>query len=93
MLFCVHAVDGKDNTEIRTTLYPDHKAYLDNAADAGVTIVMSGPLQDAQERTIGSLFVLEAETLAAVQAFNANDPFNKAGIWSDIKINTFLRRR
>ena len=41
---------------------------------------------------IGSHFVLEANTLAEVQAFNHNDPFAKAGLWKSVSIRPFAKR-
>ena len=40
----------------------------------------------------GSCFVLEADNLAAVEAFNSNDPFAKAGLWKTVSIRPFSKR-
>ena len=41
---------------------------------------------------IGSCFVLEADNLAAVEAFNSNDPFAKVGLWKTVSIRPFSKR-
>ena len=55
---------------------------------------MSGPLvADDGTTMIGSLFLVEAPDRAAVEAFNAADPFKKADIWERVTITGFLRRQ
>jgi uncharacterized protein YciI len=41
----------------------------------------------------GSLFLVEADSLATVTTFNAADPFAKAGLWASVSINRFNLRR
>ena len=90
MKIAVHCLDKKDALPIRMANYEAHKAYL---ASGSVRTVISGPLlaQDG-ETMIGSLFVFEAETLAQDKKFNANDPFNRAGVWADVQIHLFNLR-
>jgi uncharacterized protein len=93
-LFAIHALDRADALPLRLATYQAHKAYLDTAEAAGVRIVMSGPLvADDAATMIGSLFVVEAADRATVEAFNAADPFRKAGIWRTVTIAGFLKRR
>ncbi len=55
--------------------------------------VISGPLLADDEQTmIGSCFVLEAGSLAEVEAFNSNDPFAKVGLWKTVSIRPFSKR-
>ncbi len=88
--FIVHCLDAPDALPRRLEHYEAHKAYL---GAAPVRIVVSGPLMsDDGETMIGSLFLIEADTKAAVEAFNAGDPFRRNGIWSEIRIHRFLKR-
>lgn len=90
MHFVVHCLDHDGAVEKRLAHYEAHKAYL---ATATVKTVISGPLlADDNETMIGSCFVLEANSKADVIAFNANDPFNKAGLWKSINIHPFSKR-
>jgi len=90
MHYVVHCLDHDGAVEKRLSNYEDHKAYL---AAASVKTVISGPLLADDEKTmIGSCFVLEAENMAEVEAFNANDPFAKAGLWKTISIRPFSKR-
>ncbi|MBC7740290.1 MAG: YciI family protein, partial [Candidatus Saccharibacteria bacterium] len=47
---------------------------------------------DDETTMIGSCFVVEAGSLAEVEAFNQADPFFKAGLWATISIRPFLKR-
>lgn len=90
MHYVVHCLDHDGAVGIRLANYEAHKAYL---AAATVKTVISGPLlADDNETMIGSCFVLEADSLAEVQAFNSNDPFNKVGLWKTVSIRPFLKR-
>jgi uncharacterized protein YciI len=94
MLFAIHALDRDGALPVRLANYEDHKAFLADTSGFGVKIVMSGPLTtDDGQTMIGSLFVVEAESRAAVVAFNAADPFRKADLWKQITIAGFIRRQ
>ena len=90
MNFVVYCLDHPGMVQRRLDHYDAHKAYL---ATTPVKMVMSGPLlaQD-QETMIGSFFLYEAADIGEVQRFNANDPFNEAGIWKSVDIRPFLKR-
>jgi uncharacterized protein YciI len=90
MHYIVHCLDRPNALADRLAHYEAHKAYL---AKATVKTLISGPLlADDNETMVGSLFVLEADSKEAVVAFNANDPFNAAKIWEDVKIHPFSKR-
>ncbi|MFG1211694.1 YciI family protein [Xanthobacter flavus] len=94
MLFAIHGVDREGALDTRLAHYEAHKAFLSDTSAFGVEIVMSGPLvADDGTTMIGSLFLIEAPDRAAVEAFNAADPFKKADIWERVTITGFLRRQ
>lgn len=94
MLFAIHAQDRAGALETRLAQYEAHKAFLADTSAYGVSIVMSGPLVAEDGTTmIGSLFLVEAPDKAAVERFNAADPFHVAGIWDRISITGFIRRQ
>lgn len=94
MLFAIHGVDRQGALDTRLAHYEAHKAFLSDTSAFGVEIVMSGPLvADDGTTMIGSLFLIEAPDRAAVEAFNAADPFKTADIWERVTITGFLRRQ
>ena len=48
---------------------------------------MAGPLLDAEGKMVGSVFLLEADSLDAAKAMNAADPYTKAGVFGRVTIN------
>ena len=94
MLFAIHAIDREGVLPMRLAHYEAHKAFLGDTASFAVSIVMSGPLvADDGTTMIGSLFIVEAESRAAVERFNRADPFHAAGIWERVTITGFIRRQ
>ncbi len=90
MHYVIHCLDHPGSVEKRLANYEAHKAYL---ATASMRTVISGPLLADDEQTmIGSCFVVEAASLAEVEAFNRNDPFHAAGLWRTISIRPFSKR-
>lgn len=90
MHYVVHCLDHDGAVEKRLSLYDAHKAYL---AQAPVKTVISGPLlADDEETMIGSCFVLEADSIEEVEAFNRDDPFARAGLWKTVSIRPFAKR-
>jgi uncharacterized protein YciI len=90
MHFVVHCLDRPGAIKDRLAHYDAHRAHL---GAAPIKIVISGPLvADDGETPIGSFFLLEAASRTEVEAFNAADPFNRAGIWQEIRIDPFLKR-
>ena len=89
MHFIVHCLDHCAPSH-RLQHYDAHKAYL---ATARVMTLISGPLLANDGQTmIGSFFLVEADDISDVIAFNQADPFYKAGVWGSINIHPFLKR-
>ncbi len=90
MHYVIHCLDHDGAVEKRLANYEAHKDYLGSAP---VKTVISGPLlADDEETMIGSCFVIEADALAEVVAFNAADPFAKVGLWKTVSIRPFSKR-
>lgn len=90
MHYVIHCLDHPGSVEKRLANYDAHKAYLSSAP---LKTVISGPLlADDEETMIGSCFVVEADSLADVEAFNRNDPFAKIDLWQTVSIRPFSKR-
>lgn len=93
-LFAVHAIDKPGALPLRLEHYAAHRAYVEDQEAQGVTVILSGPLQtDDGERMTGSLFVLQAQTRAAIENFVAADPFTREGVWGEVRISRFHPRK
>jgi uncharacterized protein YciI len=94
LLFALHALDRFGALPKRLANYDAHKAFLSDTSPYGIKVVISGPLTaDDGTTMIGSLFLIEAADRAAVERFNAADPFRAADIWETVSITGFIRRQ
>lgn len=90
MHYVIHCLDHDGAVEKRLANYEAHKAYL---AASPIQTVISGPLlADDNETMIGSCFVVEADSLTDVEAFNREDPFAKIDLWKTVSIRPFSKR-
>lgn len=79
MQFVIHARDQADGAARRAPLREAHLAYLNQHASI---IVARGPLLDDDDnRTTGSLILLDVANKAQAEAFWAGEPFNRAGVY------------
>lgn len=86
MLFVLYCRDKEGARELRMANRPAHLEFA-NARDF---IRMAGPmLSDDGESMIGSLFVIDVADIAAARAFNAEDPYTRAGLWHAVSIHPF----
>ncbi len=84
-LFCLHCLDNEaDGAARRAAARP---AHLEWAAGLGAVVRMAGPLLDPEGKMIGSVFLIEADSLAAARALNAEDPYSRAGVFGTVIIN------
>jgi uncharacterized protein YciI len=94
MLFVIHATDKKDNMATRAKFYRAHRIHLDQAEDHAVNVVTAGTLvADDGETPVGSVFVLEAKTRAAVDAFTRSDPYHLNQVWEQVQIHGYNKKR
>ena len=89
MLFVIHGVD-KPHSPLREQFIDEHRAYL---AASPIRIMASGPLMDDRgEQMIGSVIIVDCENRSAVDRFMADEPFNLAGLYENLKINRWHQR-
>ena len=68
--------------QIRLDTREAHLAYI---KETGV-VEMAGPFLDESGQMCGSMIVLDVADLAAARAWAENDPYNKAGLFADVRI-------
>ena len=85
-LFTLMCFDKPNALDLRMATREAHVAYVrENLA----MVKLAGPMLDADEGMAGSLFILEAPDRAAVEAFNAADPYQKASLFGQVEIRGF----
>ncbi len=86
-LFILNARDKAGALDIRMANRPAHLDWAKGFADK---IRMAGPVfAEDGETFAGSVFVMEMESLAEMEAWAAADPYAKAGLFETVEIKHF----
>ena len=80
-LFAVICTDKPDHLQTRLDNRADHVAYLKETG-----AVMAGPFLNGDDAMYGSLVVIDVDDTDAAQAWAAGDPYAKAGLFEDVRI-------
>ncbi len=89
MLFIIHALDKPDHLEHRKANQPAHVEYVKSR---DVKLVLAGPIFAADGETMkGSLLIIDAPDMEAAEAFAADDPYNKAGLFERVDVNAWRK--
>lgn len=85
MRFMLVCHDRPNSLDLRKSTRERHLAYIQNS---GTTVWAGGALlTDDGETMIGSLVILETETLDAAKEWAAGDPYAKAGLFENVEIH------
>lgn len=96
MWYAITGLDIEGALALRREQRPAHLARLQALRDGG-RLLLAGPMPaiDAPDPGpagfSGSLLVAEFESLAAAQAWAAQDPYVAAGVWGRVDVRPFLR--
>ena len=83
MLFALIAHDRPNALARRMELRPEHLKHLDSLGDA---LVLAGPFLDDKGDMVGSIVVIEAETLDAARESFGRDPFMAGNLFDSVTI-------
>jgi uncharacterized protein YciI len=89
MLYLIYCEDRPDGVAIRQAEREAHFAYLARHHDI---LLLGGALlaEDGTTR-IGSSFLINVPSRTAAEEFSRNEPFTKAGLYSDVRIRRMRR--
>lgn len=88
MIHVFHLIDKAGCGELRQRVRPEHKAYL---AAVGDHIAFAGPLMaDDGQAMVGSLLAIDFDSRGAAQAWLADEPFTRAGVYAVSSIHAFV---
>lgn len=89
MMFAVLFEDDPDRADMRARHMPDHLAFLERNA---TRIEAAGPLRDtATAGPAGGLWLVTAESPAAVRALVEADPFWPTGLRRSVRILEWIQ--
>lgn len=82
-LFAVQTADKPGMADARAALRPIHLKYLGDHADV---VVLGGVTYGADDEKDGSVWIVNLPDLAAAEAFVADEPFVKAGLFQWVRV-------
>mgnify|MGYP000850953386 FL=1 len=86
-LFALYGLDKSGALDVRKAT---RQAHLDWIASLEPRVKIAGPmLADDGATPIGSVMVIEADSLEAAKAEYARDPYAAAGLWQSTSIRQF----
>jgi len=83
MLFALIALDRPNASPGRADVRPEHLKFLDSLGDR---LQLAGPFLNDKGEGIGSIVLLEAESLEAARATFDRDPYVKAGLFDMVMV-------
>lgn len=83
MLFALVAYDKPGSVERRMAIRPEHLKHLESL---GQRLKLAGPFLDEKGNMVGSIVLMEAESLEAAEADFRRDPFVAQGLFDSITI-------
>jgi len=96
LYYAIIAEDAEGSLERRLAARPDHLARLEQLRDEG-RLLLAGPhpALDCEDPGAagftGSLVVARFDSLAAAEAWAADDPFVHAGVYARVTVKPFRR--
>jgi len=87
MRIALMTTDKPGALQVRKDNRDAHLAYI---KETGV-VEMAGPFLDAEGEMCGSLIVMEVADMEAAEAWAANDPYAKAGLFSDVRLQEWKK--
>lgn len=86
MYFAVICRDQPGALQTRLDNREKHLGYI----DATGIVFMAGPFIEGGQM-VGSLVILETDSLATAQEWAANDPYAKAGLFEDVQVREWKK--
>ena len=86
-LFVLTCIDKPNSLDLRMATREAHLAWAGGRRTGEVKL--GGPFLDDKGDMAGSLIIIDEPDLAAAQAFSAEDPYTKAGLWERVDIRAF----
>jgi uncharacterized protein YciI len=87
MRIALITTDKPGAIQVRKDNRDAHLAYI---AETGV-VEMAGPFLSNQGEMCGSLIILDVADMAAAEDWAANDPYAKAGLFSDVRLQEWKK--
>ena len=96
MWYAIMSKDVEDSLERRASARPEHLARVNTLVDEG-RLLVAGPhpavdaLEPGAAGFTGSLIIAEFDSLEEAQAWANDDPYVKAGVYSNVTVKPFKK--
>jgi uncharacterized protein YciI len=84
-LYAMNCRDKPNSLQVRMGAREAHLAYMNSLGDK---VKLGGPFLDG-DQMVGSLIIVEADSLEDAQVISANDPYRLAGLFETVEITAF----
>lgn len=88
MLYALMCKDKPNSLDKRLAERPAHVEHL-KALDAKGILKMAGPLLGDDEKPIGSLVMIAADSKAEAETIAASDPYAVAGLFASVEVRAY----
>jgi len=85
-LYVMSCRDKPNSLDVRMAAREAHLAYMKSLGDV---VKLGGPYLDGQDQMVGSLIIVEAESLAHAHGISEKDPYRLAGLFETVEITPF----
>lgn len=86
-LYTLICTDKPDHEDLRKSTRSAHLAYLEETG----AVVHAGPFLNPLGGMTGSLVVVDLPNRAMAQSWAANDPYDRAGLFADVRIEEWKK--
>jgi len=83
MQFALVGLDRPDAVADRQRMRPDHLKHLDALGDS---LLLAGPFLNDKGEGVGSIVIIDSESLDTARAAFARDPFVRDGLFDQVTI-------
>jgi uncharacterized protein YciI len=87
----LYVIDCTDKTGHLQTRLDNREAHLSYLAGFSEQLLMAGPFLSEAGDMIGSMLIMEFATLQDAESFSANDPYQLAGLFSEVAIRPWRK--
>jgi uncharacterized protein len=87
MRFALMCTDKAGALQTRLDNRAAHLAYIESTG----VVEQAGPFLSPTGDMVGSLVIVDVNTLEDAQAWAANDPYAKAGLFSDVSVQQWKK--
>jgi uncharacterized protein YciI len=89
MAYVIHCTDKPNSLDLRNTHRSEHLAYLE--ANQHKLLAGGALIDDNGEGGYGGVLIVDTDDRAEAEAFAANDPFTKAGLFSGVTVTRWRK--